>query len=137
MKKVSREVDSRYITCPIRRVISQFGDKWSLLVLYTLGQKVDGVMRFSELHDYMLDCSQKMLSQTLKNLESNHLVSRKVYPVVPPKVEYRLTEMGKSLMGSPDKPRGLSIQPCKSEKEEPYICHSSQGRSECLYLRIE
>ena len=39
-------------------------------------------------------------------------------------------------MGSPDKPRGLSIQPCKSEKEEPYIRHSSQGRSECLYLRI-
>ena len=41
------------------------------------------------------------------------------------------------LQGSPDKPRGLSIQPCKSEKEEPYIRHSSQGRSECLYLRIE
>ena len=40
-------------------------------------------------------------------------------------------------VGSPDKPRGLSIQPCKSEKEEPYIRHSSQGRSECLYLRIE
>ena len=40
-------------------------------------------------------------------------------------------------LGSPDKPRGLSIQPCKSEKEEPYIRHSSQGRSECLYLRIE
>ena len=40
-------------------------------------------------------------------------------------------------IGSPDKPRGLSIQPCKSEKEEPYIRHSSQGRSECLYLRIE
>ena len=39
--------------------------------------------------------------------------------------------------GSPDKPGGLSIQPCKSEKEEPYIRHSSQGRSECLYLRIE
>ena len=48
---------------------------------------------------------------------------------------------GKNLIsevpGSPDKPRGLSIQPCKSEKEEPYIRHSSQGRSECLYLRIE
>ena len=41
------------------------------------------------------------------------------------------------LSGSPDKPRGLSIQPCKSEKEEPYIRYSSQGRSECLYLRIE
>lgn len=59
-------------------------------------------MRFSELHDYMLDCSQKMLSQTLKNLESNHLVSRKVYPVVPPKVEYRLAEMGKSLLPTLD-----------------------------------
>lgn len=98
LKKVNREVDSRYIACPIRQVISQFGDKWSLLVLYTLGQKEDNVMRFSELHDHMLDCSQKMLSQTLKNLESNHLVSRKVYPVVPPKVEYRLTVMGNSLM---------------------------------------
>ena len=42
-----------------------------------------------------------------------------------------------AFQGSPDKPRGLSIQPCKSEKEEPYIRHSSQGRSECLYLRIE
>lgn len=59
-------------------------------------------MRFSELHDYMLDCSQKMLSQTLKNLESNRLVSRKVYPVVPPKVEYRLAEMGKSLLPTLD-----------------------------------
>lgn len=98
MKKVNREVDSRYIACPIRQVISQFGDKWSLLVLYSLGQKEDNVMRFSELHDHMLDCSQKMLSQTLKNLESNNLISRKVYPVVPPKVEYRLTGMGKSLM---------------------------------------
>ena len=98
MKKVNREVDLRYIACPIRQVISQFGDKWSLLVLYTLGQKEDNVMRFSELHEHMLDCSQKMLSQTLKNLESNHLVSRKVYPVVPPKVEYRLTVMGNSLM---------------------------------------
>ncbi len=102
MKKVNREVDARYITCPIRQVVSQFGDKWSLLVLYSLGQKDNGVMRFSELHEHMLDCSQKMLSQTLKNLESNHLVSRKVYPVVPPKVEYRLTEVGKSLMPALD-----------------------------------
>ena len=59
-------------------------------------------MRFSELHDYMLDCSQKMLSQTPKNPVSNHLVSRKVYPVAPPKVEYRLAEMGKSLLPTLD-----------------------------------
>lgn len=102
MRKVSRDVDARYIACPIRQVVSQFGDKWSLLVLYSLGQNGDGVMRFSELHEYMLDCSQKMLSQTLKNLERHHLVSRKVYPVVPPKVEYRLTEVGKSLIPTLD-----------------------------------
>ncbi len=102
MRKVSKEVDSRYIACPIRQVISKFGDKWSMLVLYTLGQSENNVLRFSELHEHMLDCSQKMLSQTLKNLESNMLVSRKVYPVVPPKVEYSLTEVGKSLIPTLD-----------------------------------
>ena len=102
MRKVSKEVDARYIACPIRQVISKFGDKWSMLVLYTLGKSENNVLRFSELHEHMIDCSQKMLSQTLKNLESNKLVSRKVYPVVPPKVEYRLTEVGKSLIPTLD-----------------------------------
>ena len=102
MRKVSKEVDARYIACPIRQVISKFGDKWSMLVLYTIGQNENNVLRFSELHEHMLDCSQKMLSQTLKNLESNKLVSRKVYPVVPPKVEYSLTEVGKSLIPTLD-----------------------------------
>ena len=102
MRKVSKEVDAKYIACPIRQVISKFGDKWSMLVLYTIGQSENNVLRFSELHEHMLDCSQKMLSQTLKNLESNKLVSRKVYPVVPPKVEYSLTEVGKSLIPTLD-----------------------------------
>ena len=102
MRKVSKEVDARYIACPIRQVISKFGDKWSMLVLYTIGKSENNVLRFSELHEHMIDCSQKMLSQTLKNLESNKLVSRKVYPVVPPKVEYRLTEVGKSLIPTLD-----------------------------------
>ena len=102
MRKVSKEVDVRYITCPIRQVISKFGDKWSMLVLYTIGKSENNVLRFSELHEHMLDCSQKMLSQTLKNLESNKLISRKVYAVVPPKVEYSLTEVGKSLIPTLD-----------------------------------
>ena len=102
MRKVSKEVDAKYIVCPIRQVISKFGDKWSMLVLYTIGQSENNVLRFSELHEHMLDCSQKMLSQTLKNLESNKLISRKVYPVVPPKVEYSLTEVGKSLIPTLD-----------------------------------
>jgi len=96
----TKEVNVEYFMCPIRQVISKFGDKWSLLVLFHLHRSATGVMRFSEFQHQMTDCSQKMLSQTLNNLEANHLVSRKVYPVVPPKVEYSLTETGRSLMPS-------------------------------------
>ena len=91
---------AEYLACPIRQVISRFGDKWSLLVLYTINESENGVMRFNELRRFMTDCSQKMLSQTLKNLEQSHLVHRKVYPEVPPRVEYTLTDLGKSLMPS-------------------------------------
>ena len=87
-----------YLACPIRNVISRFGDKWSMLVLYSLHASDTGVLRFNELHRPMTDCSQKMLSQTLKNLEQSHLVHREVYPEVPPRVEYSLTETGRSLM---------------------------------------
>lgn len=93
-----KEIKVEYLTCPIRQVVSKFCDKWSLLVLYSLHASEGGVMRFTELHHHMTDCSQKMLSSTLKNLEKHNLISRKVYPVVPPKVEYSLTDNGKSLM---------------------------------------
>jgi len=91
-------LNDAYAMCTIRHVISKFGDKWSLLVLYNLSQSAEGVMRYGEIHREMADCSQKMLSQTLKNLEQQQLVNRKIYPVVPPKVEYALTERGKSLV---------------------------------------
>ena len=94
----TNEVNPNYLACPIRQVISRFGDKWSMLVLYTLDASDTGVLRFSELHRQMTDCSQKMLSATLKNLEQYNLVHREVYPVVPPRVEYSLTNTGKSLM---------------------------------------
>lgn len=94
------EVTAAYMNCPIRHVISKFGDKWSMLVLYHLHVCDSGVMRFNELHRNMADCSQKMLSQTLKNLEKNHLVTRTLYPEVPPRVEYSLTPIGQSLMPS-------------------------------------
>jgi len=93
-----KEIQEEYAMCPIRNVISKFGDKWSLLVLYHLHKCGNGVMRFSEIQRQMTDCSQKMLSQTLKNLEKTQLINRTVYPVVPPKVEYSLTEKGKSLV---------------------------------------
>ena len=92
------DIKAEYLACPIRQVISRFGDKWSLLVLYTINESESGVMRFNELRRFMTDCSQKMLSQTLKNLEQSPLVHREVYPEVPPRVEYSLTDTGKSLM---------------------------------------
>ena len=95
---VKKDINPSYLACPIRQVISRFGDKWSMLVLYTLYASDMGVLRFSELHHNMADCSQKMLSATLKNLEQTNLVHREVYPVVPPRVEYSLTDTGKSLM---------------------------------------
>lgn len=82
--------------CPVRDILSQFGDKWSVLTLISLEQ--EEVMRFSELARAIPDVSQKMLTVTLRTLESYHLVDRKIYAEVPPRVEYSLTELGKSLL---------------------------------------
>jgi DNA-binding HxlR family transcriptional regulator len=95
---IMADVKAEYLACPIRQVVSRFGDKWSMLVLYMLHTSETGVLRFNEIRRLMTDCSQKMLSQTLKNLEQSHLVHREVYPEVPPRVEYSLTETGRSLM---------------------------------------
>lgn len=82
--------------CPVRNVVARFGNKWSLLVLIIIGEQE--VVRFGELLRLIPDVSSRVLSGTLRTLEADGLVSRKVYPVVPPKVEYRLTDTGRSLI---------------------------------------
>lgn len=82
--------------CPIRNVIARFGNKWAFLVLYTINE--NEVVRFSELCKVIPDVSSRMLSETLRVLEADGFISRKIYPVVPPKVEYRLTQLGASLI---------------------------------------
>lgn len=82
--------------CPVRNVLDRFGDKWSILVLMILGE--GDVMRFKDLNAAIEDISQKMLTVTLRTLEADGLISRKVYPQIPPKVEYRLTGLGMSLL---------------------------------------
>lgn len=82
--------------CPIRNVLARICDKWSILIIFTLEQF--SVMRFGELHRMIPDISQKMLTVTLRTLEEDGLVSRKVYAQIPPKVEYSLTARGKSLL---------------------------------------
>lgn len=91
-----KELDLRYPACPIRNVLSRFSDKWSLLILLNLQGREK--MRYKELMVSVPDISQKMLSGTLKRLEEDHLISRKAYAEIPPRVEYSLTDMGKSLM---------------------------------------
>jgi len=82
--------------CPVRNVLDRFGDKWSVLVITILGE--GGVMRFKDLNKTISDISQKMLTVTLRTLEADGLVSRKVYPEIPPRVEYQLTQLGQSLL---------------------------------------
>lgn len=82
--------------CPIRNVVARFGNKWALLVLVILGERE--VMRFNELCREIPDVSSRVLSGTLRTLEADGLISRTVYPVVPPKVEYTLTDAGRSLL---------------------------------------
>ena len=85
-----------YPNCPIRNVLSRVGDKWSMLILFTLENHP--TIRFKELQRNIPDISQKMLTATLKVLEADGLISREVFPEVPPRVEYTLTEKGKSLL---------------------------------------
>ena len=82
--------------CPSRQVLDRIGDAWSVLVVASLA---DGPLRYSELAARVDGVSPKMLTQTLRGLERDGLVERTVHPVVPPRVDYELTRLGRSLLG--------------------------------------
>lgn len=88
--------DALFPDCPIRNVLARVGDKWSLLVLYTLQHRES--LRFKQLQRMLPDISQKSLTQTLRILEEDGFVSREVYAEVPPRVEYSLTERSMSFL---------------------------------------
>jgi DNA-binding HxlR family transcriptional regulator len=82
--------------CPaVREVLNRVGDKWSVLVVSMLG---DGPKRFNELRRSIEGVSQRMLTLTLRGLERDGLITRTVEPTIPPKVEYELTKLGKTLL---------------------------------------
>jgi DNA-binding HxlR family transcriptional regulator len=81
--------------CPVSEVFRRIGDKWSMLLVILLGGRPH---RYNELHRSIEGISQRMLTRTLRNLESDGLVQRTVFPSVPPSVEYRLTPLGESLL---------------------------------------
>ena len=82
--------------CPVRIVISRFSGKWQMLVLCVLAE--NGATRFNAISKAIPDLSPKVLTETLKNLEIDGYVIRKMYAEIPPKVEYSLSELGQSLM---------------------------------------
>jgi DNA-binding HxlR family transcriptional regulator len=82
--------------CPIRDVLERTGDRWTMLVLFTL--EAHGTVRFSALKAEIIDISQRMLAQTLRRLEQDGMVSRRVHPTVPPRVDYTLTPLGQSFL---------------------------------------
>ncbi|MBR1835382.1 MAG: helix-turn-helix transcriptional regulator [Bacteroidales bacterium] len=89
--------DPVFPECPIRNVLARISSKWALAVLYTLNSSATP-MRFKDIEKANPDISQKMLTSTLRGLEADGLVSRTVYPEMPPRVEYALTPRGHSFM---------------------------------------
>jgi DNA-binding HxlR family transcriptional regulator len=95
LPKIShRDLDPR-IEALVNDLIGRVADKWTMLVLEVLTEK--GVLRFTRLSELVEGVSQKMLTQTLRHMERDGLLTRTVHPVVPPKVEYELTQLGLSL----------------------------------------
>ncbi|WP_147917519.1 winged helix-turn-helix transcriptional regulator [Ruania zhangjianzhongii] len=84
-----------YEQCPVTDVLRRIGDKWSILVIVLLGKRPH---RFNELHRGIETISQRMLTRTLRGLETDGLVHRQVFPTKPPAVEYSLTPLGRSLL---------------------------------------
>lgn len=92
-----KPIPGRSETCnAMADILNRIGDKWSVMIVGYLGKKT---MRFNELRHTIGGISQRMLTLTLRNLERDGLVTRTVFPEIPPRVEYQLTELGRSLEG--------------------------------------
>ncbi|APT48052.1 winged helix-turn-helix transcriptional regulator [Bacillus safensis] len=93
---LSSRMENKVFNCEKELTLNIIGGKWKMLILWHLGR--EGTKRFGELKSLMPGITQRMLVNQLRELEEDHIVHREVYPVVPPKVEYSLTELGESLM---------------------------------------
>ena len=94
--KENLEKYTRLADCPVRNVLARFSGKWSMLVLCVLAE--NETTRFNGIAKAIPDISPKVLTETLKNLEGDNLITRKLYAEIPPRVEYSLTPLGLSLM---------------------------------------
>src|SRR5882762_6784792 len=92
---LSHRESSPEVEVLVREIIERVADKWTMLVLEVLAEH--GTLRFTRLGELVGDISQKMLTKTVRQMESDGLVTRTIHPVIPPRVEYTLTELGSSL----------------------------------------
>jgi DNA-binding HxlR family transcriptional regulator len=96
LQKILQKTEGGISGCPIRNILDRFGDKWSMLSIFHLGEA--GTLRFNELKKRIYGISQRMLTVTLRSLERDGLVTRRVFAEIPPRVEYELTDLGHSLL---------------------------------------
>ena len=106
-------------SCPVRNVISRFSGKWSMLILCVLSE--NGATRFNEIGKALPDISPKVLTDTLKSLEADGLISRKLYAEIPPRVEYSLTQLGHSLMPHLENLISWALENYRNITREPSI----------------
>jgi len=108
-------------TCASHQAVGRLADKWTLLLFYALAQ---GTKRYSELQRQIVGISPKMLTQTLRSLEENGYVEREIFPEVPPRVEYSLTELGVSFV----QPVAVLYQWAQEHKDELVRIRSRNAR---------
>jgi len=94
MEEIMKKICKESLTCPIEAVIQLIGGKYKAIILWNL---MKDKLRYSEIHRRIPKATDKMLAQQLRELERDGLINRIVYPVVPPKTEYSLTDFGKTL----------------------------------------
>ena len=116
--------------CPVEATLDLIGGKYKALILWHLSE---GVLRFSELRNRISKATPKMLTQQLRELEEQALIHREVYPVIPPKVEYSLTETGRSLLPILVAMRDCGANYLRSKDQEPccFMMDSDPAESCC------
>ncbi len=97
-KDQKKSADGKRIPCPLSELLSRLGDKWSVLIIVALAEAPEKKYRFSQLKKKVEGISQRMLTATLRNLERDGVLTRHLYPEIPPRVEYELTSLGLNIL---------------------------------------
>ena len=124
--------DATFPACPVRNILARLCDKWALLVLYLLARSQTGKMRFSVLKQAMPDISQKMLAMTLRTLEEDGYISRRLYAEIPPRVEYALTARAETLRPILEELLTWSVENMEAVMQDRRKAHASKNENKTM-----